>query len=83
MQRPGHTGRKALATKKKTCVLRPAFSFSVLRHSGASGSMSFVWSLYDRIIDLSDAFANHFNNLLALDFQEETVQVGQDANQEQ
>ena len=45
--------------------------------------MSFAWSLYDRIIDLSDAFANHFNNLLALDFQEETVQVGQDANQEQ
>ena len=45
--------------------------------------MSFAWSLYDRIIDLSDAFANHFNNLLALDFQEETVQVGQDANQGQ
>ena len=55
----------------------------MLRHSGASGSMSFAWSLYDRIIDLSDAFANHFNNLLALDFQEETVQVGQDANQGQ
>ena len=64
-------------------VLLPAFSPSVLRHSGASGSMSFAWSLYDRIIDLSDAFANHFNNLLALDFQEETVQVGQDANQGQ
>ena len=45
--------------------------------------MSFAWTLYDRIIDLSDAFANHFNNLLALDFQEETVQVGQDANQGQ
>ena len=45
--------------------------------------MSFAWSLYDRIIDLSDAFANHFNNLLALDFQEETVQVGQDDNQGQ
>ena len=37
--------------------------------------MSFAWSLYDRIIDLSDVFANHFNNLLALDFQEETVQA--------
>ena len=32
-------------------------------------------SLYDRIIDLSNAFANHFNNLLALDLQEKTVQV--------
>ena len=28
-------------------------------------------------------FANHFNNLLALDFHKETVQVGQDANQGQ
>ena len=45
--------------------------------------MSFAWSLYDRIIDLSDVFANHFNNLLALDFQEETVQVGQDAKEGQ
>ena len=35
------------------------------------------------MIDLSDAFGNHFNNLLALDFQEETVQVGQDDNQGQ
>ena len=55
----------------------------MLRHSGAPGDMSFAWSLYDRIIDLSDVFANHFNNLLALDFQEETVQVGQDANEGQ
>ena len=45
--------------------------------------MSFARSLYDRIIDLSDVFANHFKNLLALDFQEETVQVGQDDNQGQ
>ena len=66
-----------------SCGLLPAFSSSVLRHSGASRSVSFAWSLYDRIIDLSDAFANHFNNLLALDFQEETVQVGQDDNQGQ
>ena len=53
---------------------------STIRHSGATGGMSFVWSLYDRIINLSDVFANHFNNLLALDFQEQTVQVGQNAN---
>ena len=45
--------------------------------------MSFTRSLYDRIIDLSDVFANHFNNLLAIDFQEESVQVGQDDNQGQ
>ena len=45
--------------------------------------MSFTRSLYDRIIDLSDVFANHFNNLLTIDFQEETVQVGQDDNQGQ
>ena len=43
--------------------------------------MSIAWSLYDRIINLSDVFANHFNNLLALDFQEETQQgAGQNAN---
>ena len=54
----------------------------MLRHSGASSAMSIAWSLYDRIIDLSDVFANHFNNLLALDFQEETQQgAGQDANE--
>ena len=46
--------------------------------------MSFAWTLYDRIIDLSDVFANHFNNLLALDFQEETAQeAGHDANEGQ
>ena len=43
--------------------------------------MSIARSLYDRIIDLSDVFANHFNNLLALDFQEETTQLGQDENE--
>ena len=46
----------------------------MLRHSGASADISFAWTLYDRIIDLSDVFANHFNNLLALDFQEEAAQ---------
>ena len=45
--------------------------------------MSIARSLYDRIIDLSDVFANHFNNLLALDFQEETTQLGQDENEGQ
>ena len=30
------------------------------------------------MIDLSDVFANHFNNLLALDCQEETIPLGQD-----
>ena len=45
--------------------------------------MSLARSLYDRIIDLSDVFANHFNNLLALDFQEETTQLGQDENEGQ
>ena len=46
-------------------------------------TMSFARSLHDRIIDLSDVFANHFNNLLALDFQEETTQLGQDENEGQ
>ena len=56
----------------------------MLRHSGASANMSFAWTLYDRIIDLSDVFANHFHNLLALDFQEETAQeAGHDANEGQ
>ena len=49
--------------------------------AGASADMSFAWTLCDRIIDLSHVFANHFNNLLALDFQEETVrEASQDAN---
>ena len=46
-------------------------------------TMSFARSMYDRIIDLSDVFANHFNNLLALDLKEETLQIGQDDNQGQ
>ena len=46
----------------------------MLRHSGASTYIASLWTLYDRIIDLSDVFANHFNNLLALDVQEEAAQ---------
>ena len=43
-----------------SCVLLPVFSPSVLRHSGASGSISFAWSLYNRIIDLSNAICQSF-----------------------
>ena len=35
---------------------------------------SIVWTIYDRICGLSDIFADHFNNLLAVDVQEEAAQ---------
>ena len=48
---------------------------SVLRHSGANNGMtSIAWTLYDQIIGLSNVFVDHFNNLLALDVQEEAAQ---------
>ena len=41
------------------------YSFRICSLLKFLAAMSFAWFLYDRIIDLSDVFANHFNNLLA------------------